>query len=536
MIKEKELKILITRRNKKYYVDKGYECKEINKEIEVSIKDINPNSKIKITAICEICNEEKVISLNKYIENKNRGGYYGCKKCSRLKFKNTNIERFGVDNPMKVQEIKEKVVKTNMDRYGVKTTLLEPKTREKIKKTIKEKYDVDEILSNNDIREKGKKTLLSKYGVEHYSKTIDFYQLTYKRWENDAISKLENYNISDYILTDDRMIKIKCETCNNYYEISSKLLYGRYNEYKKLCTICNPIDSHISGKELELISFIKNNYKEKIITNDKEILNGKELDIYLPDLNLAFEFNGVYWHNELYKDKNYHLDKTNDCEKQGIQLFHIWEDDWIYKNDIVKSMILNKIGKIKNKIYARKTEIKDISDKKYNKLIRDFLEQNHLQGFVGSKIKLGLFFNNNLVSLMTFGKKRLIMKSNSKSDDDYELLRFCNKLNLNVIGGASKLFNYFQNNYHPEKITTYADRSHSNGNLYEKLGFEFNSKTVANYYYTVKKKREYRFNYRKEFLVKQGYDKNMTEHEIMLSRNIYRIYDSGSLKYIWKNN
>jgi hypothetical protein len=136
---------------------------------------------------------------------------------------------------------------------------------------------------------------------------------------------------------------------------------------------------------------------------------------------------------------------------------------------------------------------------------------------------------------MTFGKKRTFMNSKS-SNREYEMLRFCNKLNTNVIGGASKIFNYFIKNHNPIEITTYADRSHSNGNLYKKLGFEFIHKTQTNYFYVNKKKREHRFNYRKDILVKEGYDKKMTEHEIMLSRNIYRIFDSGSLKYRWRKS
>ena len=118
------------------------------------------------------------------------------------------------------------------------------------------------------------------------------------------------------------------------------------------------------------------------------------------------------------------------CNSNGIQLFHICEDDWIYKQNIIKSMILNKLGKSSNKIYARKTEVKEVID---NKLVREFLDNNHIQGFVGSKIKLGLFYKDELVSLMTFSK-RTFMKN-----EDYELVRFCNKLNTNVIGGASKL-------------------------------------------------------------------------------------------------
>jgi hypothetical protein len=220
--------------------------------------------------------------------------------------------------------------------------------------------------------------------------------------------------------------------------------------------------------------------------------------------------------------------KTESCLEKGIQLIHIWEDKWNYKQDIVKSMILNKLVKTPNKIFARKTQIKEIND---NILVRNFLETNHLQGFVGSSVKLGLFYENELVSLMTIGKKRNLMKSKSQ-EGEYELLRFCTKLNINVIGGASKLFKYFLKNYSFTEITTYADRSHSQGNLYETLGFEFVSKTPPNYYYVVDGVRKHRFGFRKDVLIKEGYDVNTTEHEIMLKRKIYRIYDSGSLKFI----
>ena len=123
------------------------------------------------------------------------------------------------------------------------------------------------------------------------------------------------------------------------------------------------------------------------------------------------------------------------------------------------------------------------------------------------------------------------MGKKSTNDGEFELLRFCNKLNTNVIGGASKLFKYFINNYNPVEITTYADRSFSQGKLYETLGFEFFGKTEPNYYYIIDGIRYHRFNFRKDKLVKEGYDSNKTEHEIMLDRNIFRIYDSGNLKY-----
>jgi len=213
-------------------------------------------------------------------------------------------------------------------------------------------------------------------------------------------------------------------------------------------------------------------------------------------------------------------------------LIHIYEDDWLYKQDIVKSMILNKLGKSTNKIYARKTEVRELTD---NRFIREFLNKNHLQGFIGGKVKLGLFFDNELVSLMTFGKRRVAMGKKISNKGEYELLRFCSKLNTNVVGGANKLFKFFVRNYQPKEITTYADRSWSNGNLYKQLGFEYQGKTNPNYHYIIDGIRHYRFNFRKDKLIKDGYSKDKTEHQIMINRKIYRIYDSGNLKFIKSN-
>ena len=529
MIKETKLKINMSYRNITYYKSKGYNV-SLHDIVEIKIEDVNKNSKIQITAICELCGSENKVSIYKYYKNKERHNYYGCRKCSRKKFKLTNLDKFGVDNPMKNEEIKNKIEKTNLKKYGVKTTLLEKNTKEKRKNTLLEKYGVEEPLSSKEIRDKGKKAMLKKYGVEHYSKSNYFYDNTYKCWKREAIKKLNKYEIADFKLKKNRTIDIKCDNNHtHYFNITTKNLYQRKEiQHNILCTICNSVISQKqSGKELQVLNFIKENYNNHISENNKDIIS--ELDIYLPDLNLAFEFNGVYWHSDLYKNKNYHLNKTEQCENQGIQLIHIWENDWVYKQDIVKSMILNKLGKTPNKIYGRKTKVKEIAD---NKIVRKFLEKNHIQGFVGSKIKLGLYYKKELVSLMTFGKRRITMGMKKSKKGEFELLRFCNKLNTNVLGGASKLFKYFIDNYIPTEITTYADRSHSNGKLYETLGFKFVSKTPPNYnYYDSKCNKYNRFNFRKNLLVKNGYDINKTEFQIMDELGYLRVFNSGNLKY-----
>jgi hypothetical protein len=279
--------------------------------------------------------------------------------------------------------------------------------------------------------------------------------------------------------------------------------------------------------EIDLQNFIKENYKGEILFNNRNIISPYELDIYLPDLKIAFEFNGLYWHSELNKDKNYHFNKTELCENSDIMLIHIWEDDWQLKNNIVKSIILNKLGTTNNKIFARKCKIQNVDTKLY----RIFLSDNHLQGYVNTDIKIGLYYNDELVSVMGIGKKRKIM--NGKNDGSFEMYRLCNKLHTNILGGFSKLFSYFLKTYNFPEIISYVDRSYFNGNGYKKVGFQLVSKTSPNYYYVVDRKREYRFKYRKDILVKEGFDPNKSEREIMLERKIYRIYNSGNLKFIF---
>ena len=166
----------------------------------------------------------------------------------------------------------------------------------------------------------------------------------------------------------------------------------------------------------------------------------------------------------------------------------------------------------------------------YFRLCKKFLDKNHIQGGVNSKIKLGLYYNDELVSLMTFGFLRKSMGTTSV-DGSYELLRFCNKLDTSVIGAADKLLKHFVKTYKPKEIISYADKRWSQGDLYEKLGFNFTHDSKPNYWYIIGTNREYRYKYRKDVLVKEGYDSSKTEHHIMKSRGIYRIYDCGNKKY-----
>ena len=320
-------------------------------------------------------------------------------------------------------------------------------------------------------------------------------------------------------------IKIKCSK-HGYFWQSPDNHINKSNGCPKCTSIRSKIEKEISD------FIILNSDKENIEFSNKKILNGKEIDILDNSLKIGIEYNGLYWHSDLILNDRYHLDKLKTANSKNIKLIQIFSDEWEYKQDIVKSRLLNILGKTHSKIYARKCIIKEISSKDCS----SFLDQNHIQGKLGAKVRLGLYYNDELVSLMTFGTLRKNLGQKSE-DGSYELLRFCNKLNTNVVGGASKLLKYFINNYKPDNIISYADRRWSEGNLYYNLGFKLVGETRPNYFYLDPKntsRRESRFKYRKDILVKQGFDPNKTEREIMKERGYLRIYDCGTLKFEYK--
>jgi hypothetical protein len=504
MILTNKVNIRINNINIKHYKN-HFDNISLNNIINVPVCLLTKGSHAIIKIKCDKCGIERNIQYNQYYRFSKGLNKYFCKKCVKEITKKTMLDKYGCEYPLQNKKIKDKFIETNKLKYGHEYPMQNKNIQEKQQKTNKKRYGFEYVSLNNNIRNK-----------QSYTRIKNF------------LKEYNNINFLSYDI-EKKLIKLKCDKGHIFY-ITRYNLYNRKRYGNTLCAKCNPINKErgISDLENQLYNYIGNiNQPKKNIK-----INNKELDIYIPELKLAFEFNGVYWHNELYKDKNYHLEKTELCEEKGISLIHIYEDDWMYKSDIVKSMILNKLGKTPNKIFARKCEIKEVND---NKLVREFLEHNHIQGFIGSKIKIGLFHENELVSLMTFGKRRISMGKKSSQEDEYELLRFCSKLNTNVVGGANKLFKYFVKEYKPRSITTYADRSWSTGGLYYKLGFSFKGKTQPNYYYVINGIRHHRFGFRKDVLVKEGYDASKTEHEIMLDKGIYRIFDSGNLKFEYIN-
>jgi hypothetical protein len=211
-------------------------------------------------------------------------------------------------------------------------------------------------------------------------------------------------------------------------------------------------------------------------------------------------------------------------KNNGYKLIHIWEHDWInpIKQNILKEKLKTLFNVEQTRIYARKCIIKEISTDIKN----EFLNMYHIQGEDKCKIKLGLFYQDELVAAITFGKPRF------NKNYEYELIRYATK--YKVIGGASKLLKYFEQNYKPKSIITYADRCYSQGNMYFKLGFKFIKNNVPSYNWIKNNVILSRFQCQKSKLKEillEKFNEQLSETENMLLNGFSKIYDCGNIVF-----
>jgi hypothetical protein len=444
----------------------------------------------------------------------------------QVSLKDTMIKKYGVSHPSKLPDFKIKVKSTKLKRYGNENYV----NTEKNKKTRLIKYGNENYVNT----EKNKKTCIMKYGVDNFSKTEKFKEIHF----NKTISKFTTieplFDVNSYCGID-KHYDFQCKVC--------KTTFKSYidNGHIPLCRVCHPIDRELEQKNiLSYISSLIPNIP--IISSDRSVIHPQELDIYIPSKNIAIEYNGIFWHSENGggKNKDYHITKTNKCKEKNIRLIHIFENEWLYKQDIVKRRLSHILhNENTSKIYARDCEIKEIDIKTKN----EFLEKYHLQGKDNGIIKLGAYHNDELVSVMTFGKLRTILGNKKTEEDckDYEMYRFCVGYK-NVVGVAGKLFSSFVKKYEPSSVVSYADKRYSDiNNCYLNfIGFRSLKDTSPGYWYFKLNNTTniyHRYNFRKSILHKklQSFNPSLTEWENMQLNGYDRIWDCGHYKYVWEN-
>ena len=381
-------------------------------------------------------------------------------------------------NNILVKDIVDKVNNTKQQRYGTSTY----NNPEKIKATFKEKAS-------------------NKYWIEKYP-------------EKNLTALADKDQLHQLYLTHS-IVEI-ADMC----EVHIQTVYKYLNQH-------NLREPFKSADEQEIVNFLTSLGITNIVRNSRKIIpSRKEIDIYLPDFNLAIEYNGVFWHHEDidHITRSYHHDKFNECEKLGIQLITIFSNFWHHKKDIVKRTLINKLGLDTNTVYARKCQVVEVSTAE----TKVFLNANHIQGYTTSSIRYGLSYRDTLVAVMTFGKPRIGI---GKPDDSFELIRFASS--IRVVGGASKLLSHFTKHYQPKKIISYSDNEWSNGNVYRSLNFSLSTKIPPSYWYLKPREHKmyHRYNFAKHKLVSKGHDATLTERQITKELGLLKIWDCGKRKW-----
>lgn len=445
--------------------------------------------------------KQKLNEYNEHLTEEER-------KRKKLLKEETTYEHYGVKYYAQTKEWKDKTIKRNKEKYGTDWFSQTDKYKNKYKKTSIEKYGVENPMLSDDVRSKWKKLVDTQ--------TQDYW---FKKYPN-----IISINGTTLLC---KCCDESCKLCEEkVFEIDKQLFSNRTCYGIDTCTIRTPYNGVSSGKENELLNYIKTIYSGRIIENDRDILYGKELDIYLPELKLAFEFNGVYWHCEHNKPIKYHQQKSLICLKKGIRLIHIWEDDWTHKNEILKEFIKSKFGLFENIIDADRCETHNVDEK----TAETFLNSYHIKGCVKNEKFIGLFYNDELVEVMSFG----MSEKSTNPTPVYEIYEVCTKSGYNVQNGFSKLLEHIEDTYKPGEMVIYADLDYSVGNTYKKCGFikEYVDKPAPTW--VINGIRYHDLNFIKSKFKEFEENSKLTELEIMHNHGYWRCWDSGKIRFVKK--
>jgi hypothetical protein len=433
------------------------------------------------------------------------------------KIRKTNLAKYGVEHPLQNKEILNKVKSTNLEKYGYECSLSHPEIRKvalsNMKKTNLDRYGVESTLRLNSVIEASKKTLIENYGVDNFSKR-DGFKRDYIASYNDDIDsqRLDEYMCDEFIgeFITDKTVTEFCE----YFQVCRATAYKRVKEIGGSFVINN---SNTSVMEDELIEWLSE-MSIKVVANDRSIISPFELDLYIPEHDLAIECNGSYWHSEIQgKDKNYHLNKTNLCKLKGIHLLHLWEHDWNYKKDAMKQNIKNLLG----------IDSVCINDEfSINIVTTDEMYQFMQEAFVSHAISadavcIGGYSNGILV----FGMCLLPIENGGwKISDIVDV-----SANRDVFKQAIL---YFFDRFRPTKVVYEHDKMIPTNTVLIDVGFSIEATIQPRCYYS----KNYQKFYDISMINIKNFKENITEWENMQANGYDRIWDCGADILVWKKD
>lgn len=470
----------------------------------------------------ESCNSKECTKAKRSESNLLKYGVEnsGGTKESQEKAKKTWKEKYGVDNVSQSEEIKEKIKNTCLEKYGKTSFLGTEECRKKLSEYSKDKYGVENIAQAEEIKDKIRQTCAEKYGVDHPRK----YEKHMEEFSKKFFKKHGVYYPSQM---DDHLKKRK-KTCLEKYgtdhpvknlDIQNKIRETCLEKYGKYPVNC------FGKTENEIKEFISQIGFD--CASDRILLEGKEIDIFIPKKKLGIEFCGLYWHNEMSpcpREKNYHYEKYTALYKQGIRLITLFEDEWLNKKDICKSILSSIVGKYKKRIYARKTTIEKVE----KNIAKNFLDENHLQGKTNFISAYGLFYQKELVAIGTYGHHH------RKKNKEIVISRFCTKKDIQIVGGISKLFKFIKTQFPSGTlITTWSDNRWSQGDIYKNLKFHLDKELPPDYSYYQYGSLGIRKSKQSMKKSNIGCPKHITEKNWCLNNGYVRIWDCGKKRWIF---
>lgn len=445
----------------------------------------------------------------------------------KKQYKETMMRNHGYENNFQRPECIEKIKDTNIRKYGHAHPMKNEKILKKATTTLKDRTGYDNPLKNPETFEKVKKTNKERHGEEFYTKTKEYKERMAEFWNSQQPEHGRRghigQNVIDILRDPDQMEALY----NEYGGVELAYQLKVHNT-----TVYDWLSKH--GIKRARRSFLEESFSSfldeigiEYIRNDRQLLEGLEVDFLIPQLGIGFEMDGIWWHSSAYVDKNFHKMKTDMSANKGVALFHIFEDEWNQKREHVKRKVRHLLkASVDRTVYARKT----VFEKKNPIDTKKFFEDNHIQGY-GRGSFCGVLRDETGETVAA----AVFMKDPS-SPSRVILNRYATS--CSVVGGMSKIVansRQYLIDMGFDEIVSYADLRWSNGALYESSGWVKSGMTPPDYTYVVGSNRVRKQNFRKSVMKRryEEYDDTLTEWQNTEKMGIPRIYDCGLARYVF---
>jgi len=521
------------------------ELLEQEKISAADIRQLNPQTKIEIEQRTTLCTG----GLRERIHWLQRGfhAYPNCEQCQQpLSSKNFRINyaggqytRFcGYSCSARNREVRAQREATVLQKYGSVQYLGSAHARQKIRATNLERYGT--VTPHPWQSNAHDALLLKKYGSLH---PVDIPGRSDRITRSLITQNIDTGKTLSSIKACEMRRCVSCENPERALDHNRDVLENVPLRWRHLdcghqyecaitdgdITVCPACHSGASALELSLRRSILEICPDAEFKKQGLLSGKKELDIWIPSCQVAIEFNGIYWHSVLRGcTRNYHLDKTKECLKEGIQLIHIWENQFLTRERVVLSIITNAIGQSQRRVGARQCTVRAISPAES----RAFVSQNHISDAVAAAVHLGLFFGDELLQVMTFGRARFT------KNVEWEILRLCSAPGVQVQGGAGRLFKYFCRYWNPKSVVSFSDRCIGEGQVYQQLGFCRDGTTQPSYFWantscaaTLSRYQSQRRHL--QTLLGKEFDPLLSESENMRAAGWFKLWNCGHVRWIW---